>query len=390
MATTVYLVRHAEAEGNIYRRCHGQYDSLLTERAWKQLPCLAERFRPVHLDAVYASDLYRARTTAGAIAGEKGMEVLIRPVLREINMGEWEDCTWAELPLRDPQKYHEWQTQPHVCVVPGGESVIGAGERMLGGVKELVEAHRGQTIAVVTHGSAIRGALCLAQGLQPEQLGEIGWGDNTCVAKLVFEDDGSIDVIYMNDASHLPEEFSTFASIGWKDVKGAPASPQIWFRPVNLQDEADRAALLAFARQKYESAYGSADGLDQARYLSDTDAMLQVDKRAVTFGIIEEQPVALVRLNTLDHSAPDTGMVGSFVIDVAYQGCGLSQQIIGQAISVYRALGKEFLCAYVAEHNDRARAFYAKFGFTQQGEMENALGKHLRMVKRIKVDPYVE
>ena len=41
MAATVYIIRHAEAEGNIYRRCHGLYDSLLTPRAYQQLPCLA-------------------------------------------------------------------------------------------------------------------------------------------------------------------------------------------------------------------------------------------------------------------------------------------------------------------------------------------------------------
>ena len=53
--TTIYLIRHAEAEGNVYRRCHGQYDSLLTERAYQQLPYLAQRFEDVPLD-------YAART----------------------------------------------------------------------------------------------------------------------------------------------------------------------------------------------------------------------------------------------------------------------------------------------------------------------------------------
>ena len=28
--TTIYLIRHAEAEGNLYRRIHGWYDSLIT------------------------------------------------------------------------------------------------------------------------------------------------------------------------------------------------------------------------------------------------------------------------------------------------------------------------------------------------------------------------
>ena len=55
MAATVYIIRHAEAEGNIYRRCHGLYDSLLTPRAYQQLPCLAKRFENVPLAAVYAS-----------------------------------------------------------------------------------------------------------------------------------------------------------------------------------------------------------------------------------------------------------------------------------------------------------------------------------------------
>ena len=35
--TTVYLVRHAEAEGNTYRRIHGQYNSLITQNGLRQI-----------------------------------------------------------------------------------------------------------------------------------------------------------------------------------------------------------------------------------------------------------------------------------------------------------------------------------------------------------------
>ncbi len=38
--TTIYLIRHAEAEGNLYRRIHGQYDSLVTKRGYKQIAAL--------------------------------------------------------------------------------------------------------------------------------------------------------------------------------------------------------------------------------------------------------------------------------------------------------------------------------------------------------------
>ena len=62
--TTIYLVRHAEAEGNLYRIAHGHYNSCITDdRGCRQIRALAERFRDVPVDAVYASDLIRTRTT---------------------------------------------------------------------------------------------------------------------------------------------------------------------------------------------------------------------------------------------------------------------------------------------------------------------------------------
>ena len=64
--TRIYLIRHAEAEGNLYRRVQGQYNSLVTERGLEQIKALEERFRDVPIDAVYSSDLYRTKKTASA------------------------------------------------------------------------------------------------------------------------------------------------------------------------------------------------------------------------------------------------------------------------------------------------------------------------------------
>ena len=57
--TTIYLIRHAEAEGNVFRRLHGQYDSNVTPNGLKQIEALAKRFESIPIDAVYASDLTR-------------------------------------------------------------------------------------------------------------------------------------------------------------------------------------------------------------------------------------------------------------------------------------------------------------------------------------------
>ena len=87
--TTIYLIRHAEAEGNLYRRIHGWYDALITDNGFLQIKALEERFRDIPVDVVYSSDLYRTMTTARAIYKAKGLELHTDPELREIYMGDW-------------------------------------------------------------------------------------------------------------------------------------------------------------------------------------------------------------------------------------------------------------------------------------------------------------
>ena len=60
--TTLYLIRHAEAEGNIFRRVHGWYNSSITPNGLRQVAALQKRFETIPVDAVYASDLIRTCT----------------------------------------------------------------------------------------------------------------------------------------------------------------------------------------------------------------------------------------------------------------------------------------------------------------------------------------
>ena len=262
-----------------------------------------------------------------------------------------------------------------------------AGRRMLDGVRGLVRENEGKSIAVVTHGSAIRGALTLAHGFAPEQMGEIGWGDNTCVAKFEFDGPDKLEVMYENDASHLPQQLSTFASIGWTDNKGVPATPQIWFRRADPMNAGDADKIVSFMRELHRNAYGTDEALDPDALLRDVERAQRMSPRSVTFGCLESgEEAALVYLKTFCEDEPEVGLVGGFCIDAAYRGCGLSGQILGQAISVYRMLGKTYLCARVAAENARAQGFYHKFAFEQRGTYEDENGLHYRMFKRIGIE----
>lgn len=71
--TEVYLIRHAEALGNYYRRVQGHWDMPLLKGSKAQLLSLEERFRGVYIDEIYSSDLIRAVDTAKALAEPRGL-----------------------------------------------------------------------------------------------------------------------------------------------------------------------------------------------------------------------------------------------------------------------------------------------------------------------------
>lgn len=388
MKTIVYLVRHAEAEGNVYRRCHGQYDSLLTPRAYKQLPYLAARFIDLPIAAVYASDLFRARTTGKAVADKKGLSVQTEAAFREVNMGDWEDLTMTEVAMAQPDAFLLWATKPWQATPPNGENIIEAGERMFARVRELVQKHGDEQIVVATHGAAIRGAMRIAKGLKPDEIGQVGWCDNTSVSKIEFDENGKIEVLYYNDISHLPDELSTFGALQMDEKAAVPSSPEIYFRSVDLDNRAEAQKAIDYMRELHKNAYGTDENIEEQALLSDMKRAQGISDRAVCFGVLpkEEEPLALVYLNPANDINPAVGMVGGLCIDKAYRGKGISEQILGQAISVYRAMGKEYLGAYVAKENERAKGFYAKFAFENAGEHQNKNGIHYLMRKRIKVD----
>ena len=88
--TEIFLIRHTQAEGNIYRMMQGHWDGGVTEAGVIQQQALRQRFLDVPVDKVYSSDLRRAVFTAEAVSEPKGLEVIPDRRLREIDLGPWE------------------------------------------------------------------------------------------------------------------------------------------------------------------------------------------------------------------------------------------------------------------------------------------------------------
>ena len=120
--TCIYLIRHAEAEGNLYRIVQGQGNSNLTTRGWRQVAALEKRFSAIPVDAVYASDLYRTCATATAIYRPKGLPLQRRRDLREIYVGDWEQQTWGDIARTQPQQLEWFTHQLHRWHISGAET----------------------------------------------------------------------------------------------------------------------------------------------------------------------------------------------------------------------------------------------------------------------------
>ena len=110
--TTIYLIRHAEAEGNLFRRAQGHWNGKITPLGKKQIDALAERFKDVRLDAVYSSDLDRAKETAGALLRGRALELRTTRELREIHMGVWEGDSWGNSATSGPSRCTSSTTTP--------------------------------------------------------------------------------------------------------------------------------------------------------------------------------------------------------------------------------------------------------------------------------------
>ena len=142
--TKIYLIRHAEAEGNLYRMAHGHYNGMITNyRGYQQIDALRQRFQDVDIDAVYASDLYRTQITSRAIWLPKALPLHLEPAFREIHMGVWENHTWHELNKAYPQEMYHFNRRVDLWHVEDGETAQDVLDRYLPALHRARRRHRG-------------------------------------------------------------------------------------------------------------------------------------------------------------------------------------------------------------------------------------------------------
>ncbi len=370
--TTIYLIRHAQAEGNLYRRCNGWHNGMITVTGRKQIQRLEERFKDIHIDAVYSSDLYRTMATAGAIYKPRGLTLRVDPGLREICGGIWEDHTWGEWLHQDRDNLAAFLRYDPSWSVPGGETFPAVRRRMNDAILCIAAAHQGQTVAVVSHGSAIRNALCGWLGYSLEQEAPVRLGDNTSVARLEVED-GRINVIYYGDNSHLGELAFAHNSIGKSgDPLANMEASSVYFEPLTFP--AGRDIYLAARRDGWMASHGTMDGFDGEGFLKVAERNSAFDPNSVLLARIAGAPVGVLQMDFEAEAERSVGRVPFLYLMPGNRAKGLGAQLLGEAVSSYRKLGRQFIRLRCAPENDHAQKFYLAHGFQKVGEEPGGSG----------------
>ncbi len=223
MVTTVYLVRHCEAMGNISEVFQGQTDGDISEKGARQLLCLKERFKDIELDVIYTSPLKRAFLTAGAVNGYHNLPLNIEKDIMEINGGDLEGKDWKELGVLFPEIGVNWKKDFAKVVSPNGESVADVYNRVKKAMLEIISDNKGKSIAVVSHGCAIYTFLAYIKGYKVDEISNLNlWVDNTSITTIKFNDEkGSI--IGFNDCDHVNSSPSTEVhQMFWRDLPKTP------------------------------------------------------------------------------------------------------------------------------------------------------------------------
>jgi broad specificity phosphatase PhoE len=120
----LFLVRHGVTAYNHEGRYQGQRDVPLSPEGEIQARRLAARLHATPFDAVWSSDLARARDTAAAVvAAAGGPGLRTEPGFREMDYGLWEGLTFREAAAAHPAAWRDYQQGGDEAGAPGGETI---------------------------------------------------------------------------------------------------------------------------------------------------------------------------------------------------------------------------------------------------------------------------
>ncbi len=172
MSLHLDMLRHGETvTGGGFR---GRLDDELTDVGWQQMRQAVVNAGP--WDRIVSSPLRRCAAFAAELAEQRDLPMELEPDLRELDFGQWEGRTAAELMVDQSEALGRFWENPYSFTPPGGEPLPEFEARILTAIERLTDRYAGERILLVTHGGVMRLLLAEARGLPREQLLQVEVG----------------------------------------------------------------------------------------------------------------------------------------------------------------------------------------------------------------------
>ena len=200
--TRLILVRHGQSTGNQLHIITGQGDFPLTELGLLQAERCAEALKDEKIDAIYASDLKRAFSTAIPVAKSHGLEVIPHKGLREIYAGKWEGEIFDDLAVKFPEDFNCWRTDVGHAKCTDGESVAELFDRVTSALASIAAENEGKTVCIATHATPIRVVTTASMGGSAGDMTNVPWASNASLNIFDYED-GKFTAVALSVDDHL-------------------------------------------------------------------------------------------------------------------------------------------------------------------------------------------
>lgn len=225
MATRLFLVRHGATQLTAENRFSGAVGVDLSDEGRAQVRHLAGRLAEDAVQAIYCSPLSRTVETAEILALPHRLTPIHRDGLREISHGRWEGLTRQEVETRFAGEYQAWEADPFTFAPEGGELGLAVLARALPVIREIVLAHEGKNVLVVSHKATLRLILSSLLGFDARGYRDRLDQSPACLNVVDFKDPVRARLMLFNDVSHYqdrPRRAQGNLSKWW-DAEAAPA-----------------------------------------------------------------------------------------------------------------------------------------------------------------------
>ena len=155
-ATRLLLIHHGEVEARYQSIFGGRIDMNLSPRGKRQAKILAAYLKAKTIDAIYASPMKRVQQTLAPTLKNSPHQQTIFHDLREIDFGDWTGHGWETVRSKYNFAVHEWLHEIENSGSPNGESGKTFRARVEPCLREIINKHPGQNVAIFCHGGVIR------------------------------------------------------------------------------------------------------------------------------------------------------------------------------------------------------------------------------------------